>query len=31
MSLYKRVFPKWGEIWRAGEDAMGHGDDAMEE
>ena len=33
MSLYKRVFPKWGETWQEGQSTVGDEDedDAMEE
>ena len=35
LSLYKRVFPRWAEVWRKGMDVGGHGegheDEEMEE
>ena len=31
MSLYKRVYPKWSELWREGERPVLQDEDAMEE
>ncbi|RPD57519.1 ribosome biogenesis protein tsr1 [Lentinus tigrinus ALCF2SS1-7] len=31
MSLYKRVYPKWSEVWQEGERKLVRDDDAMEE
>ena len=31
MSLYKRVYPKWGELWREGGGDQTQPSDAMEE
>ncbi|KAI0779469.1 ribosome biogenesis protein tsr1 [Fomes fomentarius] len=31
MSLYKRVYPKWSQLWKEGESAPARDEDAMEE